>query len=143
MKRRALASAPTASADDLANMLRLLGLADRIAVQSAHCVRCHSTYDATLNTDNACDIWHAEDAMETIDCRKRGYVYRMTISCCGLQWEGSYEDPPPAGCITASHTTDVNDVRRHHRTDETLREHGKYDRNGRIVETCAQAGCNV
>ena len=141
-KRRLLASTALASPDDLAALFRLCGLADRATPTMAHCLRCHAGYDVALSPRGACKIEHSEDAeIESYKC-KPGYEH--SLPCCRLTWNDEMDDepePPTRYCISARHTTSIADVRKHHRTDEEIEEYGDFDRRGRILETCAQAGC--
>lgn len=143
IKRRVLAGALTASADELATVLRFLGLAERSEVQPAHCVRCHARFDETLNHEAACKIVHPAAAYDEHECYKSGKQYEFSLPCCGLGWQDHTTDPEPPEdyCVLSRHTTSLEDVREHHRTDAEVEERGDYDARGRIFRTCAQAGC--
>ena len=134
-----LEGASEASAAELATLFRLFGLVDKAAPQRAHCVRCHASYDPTLNAADACTVPHPEFAETDYGRIKSSSDYNMTLSCCGITWRGGVESEPPSyNCISAPHTTSIDDVRKHHRTDEEIERHGELDRRGRILETCAQ-----
>ena len=134
-----------ASADELATVLRLLGLAERATPRPAHCVRCHAAYDETLNWPTACKLPHPEAAIDEHECYKSGKQYEFSLPCCSLGWQDytTDPDPPEEYCVVARHTTDVKSVVEYHRSDEAVGDSAEYDEKGRIVKTCAQAGCNV
>lgn len=94
----ALETAPDTELEALAALLAPLSAQADV---KKHCVRCHITYTENKNHSSACQIKHNDEG-ETDE----GIT---TLNCCGISFNAEY-GPAPGFCISARHTTDMDDV---------------------------------
>lgn len=139
LKEQLIKALADASPNQLQTIVKFLGPLCDAAPTISHCVRCHALYDTTRNDATSCTIAHSDHADYDIQ-KARWPDYDITISCCGYKRHGDYENrPPKAFCFVGRHSDRVEDVDDMYRGDDE--DVGEYDDNGRIVQSCAQAGC--
>ena len=141
VKERLLDSLSGCSAKQLDALTSIFEPLRSAEPSAAHCLRCHEAYDRTIVDHRACTVKHEEGMGYNIE--GLGGTYRMSLSCCGLEWDDSdYEQEPPTDyCFEGPHTDRLSDVEDRQRTDEELADSGDFDDDGYVVKTCAQAGC--
>ena len=97
----------TASDTELEALVALLAPLSAQAGVKKHCVRCHITYTENKNHSSACKIQHNDEGETEYEVGTDEGI--TTLNCCGVSFNAEFE-PAPGFCISAPHTTDVDDV---------------------------------
>jgi len=98
----------TASDTELEALAALLAPLSTQSSSKKHCVRCHLAYTENTNHSAACKIKHSDDEGET-EYETGTDTGITTLYCCGFSFDAEHEREPEF-CISASHTTNVDDV---------------------------------
>ena len=148
-----LAVLPTLSREEYSNLAHLLTPLRMGEPSVRHCLRCHCTYDASVEGEDVCVIPHTVVG-GPVDKNGDGDV--MMAACCGSEWFATGGDGNM--CFRGSHTDDPEDMENHYGTDAELVKYAErlaaaaknaadpYEwpdwRGPRLViKSCSQAGC--